>query len=56
MRRGAARQTGSAVLLAAALAVLLGGCTAQQVGQTIYNSLKAHCSDNPDVCTALDDD
>ena len=43
------------MILAAALAVLLGACTAQQVGQTIYNSLKAHCGDNPDVCTALDD-
>ena len=37
------------------VAATLGACTAQQIGQTIYNSMKAHCESNPDVCTALDD-
>ncbi|MDJ0610661.1 MAG: hypothetical protein QNJ67_16925 [Kiloniellales bacterium] len=55
MRRRLAGGAGRALILAAALSILLGACTAQQIGQTIYNSMKAHCDSNPDVCTALDD-
>ena len=43
------------LLLALVLGTLLQACTAKQIGQTIYNSFKSYCHDNPSKCTALDD-
>ena len=39
-----------------AVGAVLQACTARQIGQTIYNSFKLYCHDNPSKCTALDDD
>ena len=41
---------GAPFAIALAATLLLGGCTAKEVGQALYNTGKSYCEQNPHDC------